>query len=134
MNDDRSRQIRAKKPQQEKFANILDTGQFRQVFAEAALRQEVREKRRNLGSELFRLGDQFAIFVIEAQAQQWPVLSANVAFLEDKEILVVWQIGDRADACLVEPDFENRGALLIRVRHSNPRVRFRAVCAEGRQG
>src|SRR5208283_2668673 len=130
LSKNRSGQVGAQQPEEKEFADLFDSSGFGQVFAETAFGQKIRKEGRDLGLDLFRLDDKVAIFVIEAEAQYSTVICSDVVVVEDEEILIVWEVRNRTDTSLVQPDFEDSGIFSIRFRHRFPPVRCRGA-AEG---
>jgi hypothetical protein len=87
--------------EKKKFALWLNAGARGQVFAEMALGQEVREKRRKPNANRARWRDDAATLSLEREAERRTIWIVNVILLEGKEVAVPGQSIDDADRAAV---------------------------------
>src|SRR5580658_2480428 len=111
---ERARKIGAQDGQEEEFSLRIHFREFREVFTQVSLGQQVREERRHATGHGAQSRHQPAGAALEREAQGRVLRIVDVVLLEGKELAVAREASNDADWATVQP--HGKGIEFFRVK------------------
>src|ERR1700756_3509822 len=97
LNDYRPGKIRAEHSQEKEFPFGFHFREFRQIFAQRPLGQEVREKRRHAARYRARGSHDSTRRALERETERWPLQIVDVVLLKRKQLTLTRKPRDDTD-------------------------------------
>ena len=119
---ERARKIGAQDGQQEEFSLRIHFREFREVFTQVSLGQQVREERRHAAGHGAQSCHKPAGAALEREAQGRALRIVDVVLLEGKELAVAREASDDADLATVQPDGKRIQFFRVKLHRAAPRL------------